>query len=201
MVWYFLMGEDQKKMEYCFFKNNQNYLLVVASGSLEVSHSFIDHSSSSFSADESLSLLNTSNTATETYRNQYFDSHHCKAEIPLPKQTLENTISRTNQETANPSKSLTLLNTAEKTLVNSAEETLVNTPEENTPECTFLNTPDYTQFIDSSTVFGIKAELVYLAIVVLIIGFVCILLLMCGNKQDITNESSSKSEKYLTNHV
>jgi len=48
------------------------------------------------------------------------------AEIPLPKQTLENTISGTNQETTNPSISITLLNSLEVTLVITPEETFLD---------------------------------------------------------------------------
>ena len=125
MVLLFLMGEVQKN-GVLFFQKQSKLLFAVVSSSLEVSHSFIDYSSSSFIACESLSLLNTSNTWTETYRIQYFDSHHCNAEIPLPKQKLENPINRTNQKTTNPAISFTLLNSYEISLVNTPEETFLD---------------------------------------------------------------------------
>ena len=40
----FVNGAGSKMMMYCIFKNNQNTLFCVNQGSLEVSHSFIDHS-------------------------------------------------------------------------------------------------------------------------------------------------------------
>jgi len=42
-------GAGSRKMMYCIFKSNQNTLFCVNQGSLEVSHSFIDHSSQSLS--------------------------------------------------------------------------------------------------------------------------------------------------------
>ena len=41
----YVHGAVSKKIMYCIFKNNQNYLFYVNGGSLEVSHSFIDHDS------------------------------------------------------------------------------------------------------------------------------------------------------------
>jgi len=95
----FVCGDGIRKMMYCIFKNNQNTLFCVYGGSLEVSHSFIDHSVS-FSTSTAVSTSNNNSfTNTITYQLQFFNSFHCNAEIPLPQQSLEETISRTNEET------------------------------------------------------------------------------------------------------
>jgi len=75
-------GAGLRKMMYCIFINNQNYLFCVYGGSLEVSHSFIDHISSSFSCSTSVSMT-TNNTFTSiiTYQIQFFNSHYCNADI------------------------------------------------------------------------------------------------------------------------
>ena len=54
----YVYGAGSRKMMYCIFKNNQNYLFCVWEGSLEVSHSFIDHSGSSFSTSIVVSTSN-----------------------------------------------------------------------------------------------------------------------------------------------
>jgi len=77
-------GTGTRKMKYCIFNNNQNYLFCVRDGSLEVSNSFIDHSSFLFS--KSLAVLTESNNSfsfINTYQMKYFDSHFCYANIPL----------------------------------------------------------------------------------------------------------------------
>jgi len=75
-------GEGSRNMRYCIFQNNQNYLFCVVQGSLEVSHSFIDHSSFSFSKSTSVSTTNNSFTNMMTYRLQFFNSLHCNTDIP-----------------------------------------------------------------------------------------------------------------------
>ena len=71
------------KMMYCIFHNNHNYLFCVNKGSLEVSHSFIDHSGS-FSKSTSVSTSNNNSfTCIITYQLQFFDSLHCNADVPL----------------------------------------------------------------------------------------------------------------------
>ena len=80
----FVEGAGQKKMLYCIFQNNQNYLFYVQSGSLEVSHSFIGHSSSQISTSTVVSTsTNNSNINRMTYQIQFFNSHHCNADIPI----------------------------------------------------------------------------------------------------------------------
>jgi len=72
------------KMKYCIFQNNQNILFCVWSGSLEVSHSFIGHSSISLSTSTSvLQVTNNSLTTKMTYNLQFFISGYCNADNPL----------------------------------------------------------------------------------------------------------------------
>jgi len=93
-------GAGSRKMMYCIFKNNQNTLFCVWSGSLEVSHSFIDHSASSFSRSTSVSTSNNNSfTNTITYQLQFFNALHCNADIPLPQRSLEETLRETLKET------------------------------------------------------------------------------------------------------
>jgi len=84
----FVDGDGIRKMNYCIFQNNQNYLFCVWSGSLEVSHSFFDFSGS-FSTSTAVSTTNDSFTIRMTYQIQFFNSLHCNADIS------ERTISET----------------------------------------------------------------------------------------------------------
>jgi len=69
----FVSGAGSKKMMYCIFRNNQNTLFCVWSGSLEVSHSFISHSAS-FSTSTSVSKSNNNSfTIRNTYQLQFFN--------------------------------------------------------------------------------------------------------------------------------
>jgi len=86
-------GEGSRKMMYCIFKNNQNTPFCVNQGSLEVSHSFIDHSGS-FSTSTAVSTSNNNSfTNTITYQLQFFNSLLCNADIPwsTPLSTIEQT--------------------------------------------------------------------------------------------------------------
>jgi len=95
----FVDGAGSRKMMYCIFKNNQNTLFCVWEGSLEVSHSFIDHSGS-FSIRTSVSTAESNRfTHTITYQLQFFYSIHCNADIPLPQRSLEETLRETLKET------------------------------------------------------------------------------------------------------
>jgi len=90
------------KMMYCIFKNNQNTLFCVAKGSLVLSHSFIDHSSSSFSRSTSVSTSNNNSlTNTITYQLQFFNSLHCNADIPLIESKQKNTDYQTQMNSFN----------------------------------------------------------------------------------------------------
>jgi len=78
----FSNGAGLKMLTYCIFQNNQNYLFYLEAGSLELSHSFIYHSSS-FSTSASVSTTNNSFTCCLIYQIQFFNSHYCNADIPL----------------------------------------------------------------------------------------------------------------------
>jgi len=93
-------GVGLTKMMYCVFQNNDNYLFYVWSGSLEVSHSFIEHLSSSFSISNPVSTSsNNLFTYRETHQLQFFNSLHCNADFPLPQRTLAPTRAETMQPT------------------------------------------------------------------------------------------------------
>jgi len=93
------MEQDQKKMMYCIFSKNQNYLYSVDSGSLELSHSFIDHPSSSFSTLRAVSTVTNNSLAYRiTHQMQFFNSIHCNADIPLIEPKHINTIDQTHMK-------------------------------------------------------------------------------------------------------
>jgi len=154
-----------RKMMYCIFKNNQNTLFCVDKGSLEVSHSFIDHSAS-FSTSTAVSTSdNNSFTNTVTYQLQFFNDLHCNADIPLIQRSLEQTLRMTYERTIDQTIRETIINTLKQspintidqtnreTIINTLNETPMNTPEDtpmntlnetpmNTPEDTSMNTPE-----------------------------------------------------------
>jgi len=79
-------------LDYCIFQNNQNTLFCVFSGSLEVSHSFISHSSSFSSLTSVSTSINNSLTNTITYEICFFTSYHCNADSPQTEEKMMNTI-------------------------------------------------------------------------------------------------------------
>ena len=127
------VGAGEHTMLYCIFHSNQNTLFHVAGGSLEILHSFIDHSSTSFSISTSV-ITGINNTLTNviTYEIPFFKSHYCNAEIPLPMKTIEETPMGTIDETP--------MNTLEETPMGTFEETPMDTLE-NTPMGTLEETP------------------------------------------------------------
>jgi len=121
-------GAGSKKMLYCIFQNNTNYLFCVHSGSLEVSHSFMNHSSSSFSRSAAVSTENNNSfTNIMTYQIQFFNSHHCNTDVPPPLKTIDQSAERTLEETSRI------------TMVKTMDQTLCVTPN-NTPNDTQMNT-------------------------------------------------------------
>jgi len=132
-------GAGSRMMMYCIFKNNQNNLFCVYEGSLEVSHSFIDHSASSFSDGAVSTSNNNSFTNTITYQLQFFNSIHCNAEIPIEQRSLQETIRRTNEETMRMTYKRTFDQTIRVTPINTPEDTPLNTLIEYP-----LRTPDQT---------------------------------------------------------
>ena len=130
---------------YCIFKNNQNTLFSVWGGSLEVSHSFIDHSASSFSTSIAVSISNNNSfTNAITYQLQFFNDLHCNADMPLPQRT----------PYQSPMRSL------EETIIRSNEETLRMTLER-TIDLTFKETPTITQGISSSYTKTIDGTIIF----------------------------------------
>ena len=94
-------GEGSRKLIYCIFHNNSNTLFYIWSGSLEVSHSFIDHSSLLISAGTTVSTANNNSlTKTITYRIQYFNSVYCNADLPIIGLRQLNTMDQTNLRTS-----------------------------------------------------------------------------------------------------
>jgi len=78
-------GEGTRKMMYCIFQKNSNFLFYVNSGSLEVSHSFFNHTSSSFSSSYPVLVsLNNSYMKTQTYKIEFLGSQLCKSPSQLP---------------------------------------------------------------------------------------------------------------------
>jgi len=86
--------EGIRKMMYCIFKNNSDYLFCIWKGTLEVSHSFIDHSGSFSSSTPVSTEKNNSLTVTITYHIQFFSSHYCHTDLLLfdktPVKTIDN---------------------------------------------------------------------------------------------------------------
>jgi len=96
----FTDGSGSGKMMNCIIQENQNYLFCEKSGSLEVSHSFIDHSSSSFSRSTAVSnTTNNSMTNRNTYQIQFFNSLHCLTDIHLMDRTLIQTVEQSPMKT------------------------------------------------------------------------------------------------------
>jgi len=119
----FVSGAGSRKMLYYIFQNNQNILFSVHSGTLEVSHSFIDHSLS-FSTSLAVSTaINNSFSKRMTYQIRFFNSLHCNADMPLidrtPLQTFEKSPMRSFEET--------LRMTFERTIDQTIRETLIET--------------------------------------------------------------------------
>jgi len=154
----YVAGVCIKRMKYCIFQNNSNYLFCVWAGTLEVSHSFISHSTLSISSQSAVSMAtNNSFSHRISYQINYFHSLHCNADLPLPQRTLDQspirsseiTISKTNEETLRLTYAKTIecstretptnthnvtpMNTICSSLINTLEETLRDTPKMTIP--------------------------------------------------------------------
>jgi len=132
-------GAGSKMMMYCIFKKNQNTLFWVLSGSLEVSHSFIDHPSQSLSYGAVSTSNKNSFTNTITYQLQFFNSNHCNADIPIEQRSLEETIKRTIEDTFKMTYERIINQTIRETLINTLNESPMNTLEHSP-----INTIDQT---------------------------------------------------------
>jgi len=89
-------GAGLRKMMYCIFHNNQDTLFFLESGSLEVSHSFIDHSGSFSTSNAVSTLTNNTFSYSMTYQIQFFDSLDCNADMKSIDRTIEQSPMRTN---------------------------------------------------------------------------------------------------------
>jgi len=90
-------GGGSPKFYYCIFDMNQNTLFCVASGGLEVSHSFISLTGA-LSGSIAVSIANNNSLSKkQTYQVQFFNSFYCNTDIPL--RTIEGTIGETPKET------------------------------------------------------------------------------------------------------
>ena len=123
----YVSGAGSRKMMYCVFKNNHNYLFCVFQGSLEVSHSFIYHSASFSTSTAASTSNNNSFINTITYQLQFFNSLHCNADIPLPQRSLEETFRMTYERTINQTSRETIINTLNESPMNTLEQSPINT--------------------------------------------------------------------------
>jgi len=119
-------GGATRKMMYCIFNSNLNYLFCIYSGSLEVCHSFFDHSSIAFSSRSNVSTANNNSFSYRmTYQIQFFSSLHCNADMPILERTINQTISI--DDTINITFEYTLRVTSEKTIHQTIRNTPINT--------------------------------------------------------------------------
>jgi len=145
----YVTGDGSIKLLYCIFKNNQNRLFYIESGSLEVSHSFIDHTGQLSTSTSVSTALNNSFTQSNTYQIQFFKSYYCYAQIPVPIPSPRITLypSRTatlaRTQTLYPSRTATLARTQTLYPSRTLNETPMNTLNE-TPKNTIEDTPKNT---------------------------------------------------------
>lgn len=76
---------------FCVFDSNHDILFILKTGSLSISHSFIHHPGNLSTSGAISTDINNSFSSAPTYNIQYFQSHFCNADNPLPKQTPEST--------------------------------------------------------------------------------------------------------------
>jgi len=124
-------GAGSRKMIYCIFHNNQNYLFCVEEGSLEVSHSYISLAGALSTSSEVSFANNNSFSNIQTYQLQFYNSLHCNTDIPLEQRSFEQTIRRTYEET--------LRMTYEILFDQTIRETLKETIHRSYAECIFTH--------------------------------------------------------------
>jgi len=128
------------KFHFCIFDMNLETLFYVAAGSIEVSHSFINHNGITSSTN------NNSLTKRQTYFHFHFKSHYCNADNPIPKQSPFETpnttpiISKTLISTPIQTKAQTPLRTNDQTPLKTKELTPIQTKAQ-TPLRTNAQTP------------------------------------------------------------
>jgi len=120
-------GGGSRKMMYMIFQSNENYLFYISGGSLEVSHSFIDHSSL-LSYATAVSTTNNTFTNRMTYQIRFFDSLHCNADSPFidasPILTIDQSPIRSLEKTIEESLKMSYERTIDQTI----KETQNTTP-------------------------------------------------------------------------
>jgi len=160
---------------YSIFYMNQDTLFYINSGSLEVSHCFISHSST-FSSKSSVSaVINNTFTERMTYQIQFFGSHYCDGDSTIPMMTPFQTLVQT----------MSLQPTLETTPIETMRETL---------ESVMTQTPImdnlYTLLPEKSIIF-------------LVIGFIILLIIcyigiyhICNKKEPSESDESSSISEY-----
>ena len=136
------------KMDYCIFSSNQNTLFQLDSGSLDISHCMISHSSYISIKTSVLTSNNNTMLYVPSYQMVFLNSHYCFTDIPPPTRTIMMTIEETSKNTIDctimPTFDVSLINTIEETLdkthSNTIDETLEETPMSSIEE-TFEETP------------------------------------------------------------
>jgi len=92
------------KIHYCIFNMNQNTLISVSTGTLELSHCHISHSGFvSTGIDNSL-------TKKQTYQIWFFNSQYCKADLPINIQIPIRTLELTPKKSGDSSILITMNN-------------------------------------------------------------------------------------------
>jgi len=184
----YTVGVGTRNMIYCIFHDNQDYLFCVWQGSLEVSHSFIDHSAS-FSRSLAVSTSNNNSlNYRNTYQIQFFNSHHCNTDIPTPSRTFERSPMRSFEETISRTIEETLRMTNEETISRTNEETLRIT---RTFDQTAKETPNET--INRSNDEN-KSNTVFIYVIVgLLILIVVLISYIIGNQMKQNKKDSSSS--------
>jgi len=150
------------KFHYCIFDMNQIDLFRAESGTFEIAHCFINHTGLVSTGS------NNSFTQKETYFVQFFNSHYCFADNPLPKR----------------SPMLTLMETM------TIQETPIDTPYQ-TPEITLRETIIETND-DISNTWNI---IIWGFVIIILIGIVCLLVYCLVLKTSDSTSSQSGSKK------
>jgi len=124
--------------QYCTFYQNYNALFSVESATLIMSHCLLSHISV-FSSSKATVLTSTNNSIDtlepldyrQTYQIQFFISHYCNADNPLPIQTPK----KTNEETPMITPDITNMKTLEYTPMNTPHESHKETIHRSYADC------------------------------------------------------------------
>jgi len=114
---------------YSIFKMNKNTLFYISSGSLSLSHSFINHTGYTTSGN------NNSLTDQQTYQINFYNSHYCMTDILQQTQTVE----ITRCYTPNLTIGITIPMTFQQTPIETLPRTFYEYPIEFNQQCTKPN--------------------------------------------------------------